>query len=132
MSNEEQNFLKVKSKEAARSSYRTYNNNVPWHLSESEIIALQNLFKKDLIIQKSDNGNSVVIIGRQDYIKKMNILIDQKKFIKGNLKMTLYQILLSTKKKALIRFSIKVRFSKDMEVKAMKLLKPVGSRPDVV
>ena len=132
MSNEEQNFLKVKSKEAARSSYRTYNNNVPWHLSESEIIALQNLFKKDLIIQKSDNGNSVVIIGRQDYIKKMNILIDQKKFIKGNLKMTLYQILLSTKKKTLIRFSIKVRFSKGMEVKAMKLLKPVGSRPDVV
>ena len=132
MSNEEQNFLKVKSKEAARSSYRTYNNNVPWHLSESEINALQNLFKKDLIIQKSDNGNSVVIIGRQDYIKKMNILIDQKKFIKGNLKMTLYQILLSTKKKTLIRFSIKVRFSKGMEVKAMKLLKPVGSRPDVV
>ena len=132
MSNEEQNFLKVKSKEAARSSYRTYNNNVPWHLSESEIIALQKLFKKDLIIQKSDNGNSVVIIGRQDYIKKMNILIDQKKFIKGNLKMTLYQILLSTKKKTLIRFSIKVRFSKGMEVKAMKLLKPVGSRPDVV
>ena len=132
MSNEEQNFLKVKSKEAARSSYRTYNNNVPWHLSESEIIALQNLFKKDLIIQKSDNGNSVVIIGRQDYIKKMNILIDQKKFIKGNLKMTLYQILLSTKKKTLIRFSIKVRFSKGMEVKTMKLLKPVGSRPDVV
>ena len=132
MSNEEQNFLKVKSKEAARSSYRTCNNNVPWHLSESEIIALQNLFKKDLIIQKSDNGNSVVIIGRQDYIKKMNILIDQKKFIKGNLKMTLYQILLSTKKKTLIRFSIKVRFSKGMEVKAMKLLKPVGSRPDVV
>ena len=104
MSNEEQNFLKVKSKEVARSSYRTYNNNVPWHLSESEIIALQKLFKKDLIIQKSDNGNSVVIIGRQDYIKKMNILIDQKKFIKGNLKMTLYQILLSTKKKTLIRF----------------------------
>ena len=132
MSNEEQNFLKLKSKEAARSSYRTYNNNVPWHLSESEIIALQNLFKKDLIIQKSDNGNSVVIIGRQDYIKKMNILIDQKKFIKGNLKMKLYQILLSTKKKTLIRFSIKVRFSKGMEVKAMKLLKPVGSRPDVV
>ena len=132
MSNEEQNFLKVKSKEAARSSYRTYNNNVPWHLSESEIIALQNLFKKDLIIQKSDHGNSVVIIGRQDYIKKMNILIDQKKFIKGNLKMTLYQILLSTKKKTLIRFSIKVRFSKGMEVKAKKLLKPVGSTPDVV
>ena len=38
------------------------------------------------MIKKSDNGNSVVIAGRQDYIKKMNILIVQKKFIKGNLK----------------------------------------------
>ena len=34
-----------------------------------------------MIIQKSDKGNSLVIVDRQDYIKKMdNILSDQKKF----------------------------------------------------
>ena len=42
---------------------------------------------KDLIIQKSDKGNSMVIVGRQDYIEKItSILSDQKKFTIVNLK----------------------------------------------
>ena len=42
---------------------------------------------KDLIIQKFDKGNSIVIVGRQDYIKKISsILSDQKKFTIVNLK----------------------------------------------
>ena len=37
--------------------------------------------KKDLIIQKSGKGNSVVIVDRQDYIKQMNNIFSyQKKF----------------------------------------------------
>ena len=40
-----------------------------------------------MIIQKSDNGNSVVIVQRQDYLRKMNdILSYQKKFSKVSLK----------------------------------------------
>ena len=63
-------------------------NNVPQNLSKEEFTALQNLSKnKDLIIQKSDKGNSVVIVQRQDYFEKMNdILCDQKKFSKVSLK----------------------------------------------
>ena len=39
-----------------------------------------------MIIQKSDKGDSVVLVGRQDYIKKMNnILSDKKKFTIANL-----------------------------------------------
>ena len=73
---------------AALSSYRSYNNNVPRNLSKEEFTALQNLSKnKDLIIQKSDKGNSVVIVQREDYLEKMNdILSDQKKFSKVSLK----------------------------------------------
>ena len=42
---------------------------------------------KDLIIQKFDKGNSMAIVGRQDYIKKISsILSDQKKFTIVNLK----------------------------------------------
>ena len=42
---------------------------------------------KDLIIQKSGKGNSMVIVGRQDYIEKISsILSDQKKFTIVNLK----------------------------------------------
>ena len=48
------------------------NNKVPQNLSKEEFIALQNLSKnKELIIQKSDKGNSVAIVQRQDYLKKM-------------------------------------------------------------
>ena len=47
-------------------------------LSKEEFIALQNLSEnKDFIIQKSDKGNSVVMVQRQDYLKKMNILSDE-------------------------------------------------------
>ena len=47
------------------SSYGTYNNNLLQNLSNDEFIAFQNLSKnKDLIIQKSDKGNYVVIFDR--------------------------------------------------------------------
>ena len=88
MSNEDLDFAKAKTKEAALAFYRSYNNNVPKNLSKEEFIALQNLSKnKDLIIQESDKGNSVVIIQRQDYLKKLNdILSDQNKSSKVSLK----------------------------------------------
>ena len=87
MSNKDLDF-KVKTKEAGPSSYRACNNNVPQNLSNDEFIALQNLSKTiDLIIEKSDKVNSVVIVDRQDFIKKMdNILSDQTKFFIVNLK----------------------------------------------
>ena len=45
---------------------------MPQNLSKDKFISLQNLDKiKDLINQKSDKGNSVVIVDMYDYIKKM-------------------------------------------------------------
>ena len=81
-------FVKAKTKEAALSSYRSYSNNVSQNLSKEEFTALQNFSKNiDLTIQKSDKGNSVVIVQRQDYLEKKNdILSDQKKFSKVSLK----------------------------------------------
>ena len=64
-------FVKGKTKEAALSSYRTYNSNVPQNLSNNKLIALQNLSKnKDLIIQKLNDGNSVLILDRPDYLNE--------------------------------------------------------------
>ena len=61
---------------------------MPQILSDDEFVALQNLSKnKNLFIQKSGEGNSVVIVDRQDSIQKMdNILSDQKKFTIVNFK----------------------------------------------
>ena len=40
---------------------------------------------KDLLIQKSDKGNSVVLIDNSDYLDKMcNILSDSKKFVQSS------------------------------------------------
>ena len=39
-----------------------------------------------MIIQKFDKGNSVVIVQRHNYLKKMNDISDQKKFSKVILK----------------------------------------------
>ena len=54
---------------------------MPQNLSYKEFTALQNLSKnEDLIIQKSDKSNSVVVVQRQDYLKKVNdFSSDQKK-----------------------------------------------------
>ena len=54
---------------------------MPQNLSKDKFISLRNLDKiKDLINQKSDKGNSVVIVDMYDYIKKMeNILNYQQK-----------------------------------------------------
>ena len=58
LSNEDLDFAKAKTKEAALSFHRSYNNKVLQNLSKEEFIALQNFSKnQDLIIQNSDNGN---------------------------------------------------------------------------
>ena len=66
-SSEDLDFVKTETKKMALSSYGTYHNDVPQYLSNDEFIALQRIsINKDFIIQKSDKGNSVVIVDRQE------------------------------------------------------------------
>ena len=78
LSNEDLDFVKTKTKETALSSFRQYNKNPQQTLSKEELSALTNLSKnKDIIIQKSDKGNSVVIVDKDTYVKRMeNLLSD--------------------------------------------------------
>ena len=88
LSNEDLDFVKTRTKEVALSSYRNYDNNVPQHLSKQEFLALQNLRKnKNIGIQKSDKGNSAVVVDKADYLDKTeNLLNDKLTFEKINLK----------------------------------------------
>ena len=88
LSNEDLDFVKTKSKQTALSSFRQYNKNPRQYLSKEELTALTNLSKiKDIVIQKSDKGNSVVVVDKDTYIKRMeNLLSDQRKFEKVTLK----------------------------------------------
>ena len=52
------------------------------NLTKEEFASLKSLSKNDsLIIQKSDKGNSIAIINKDDYLQKMrNVLSDSSKF----------------------------------------------------
>ena len=84
----ELDFVKTKTKETVLSSFRQYNKNPQQNLSKEELTALINLSKnKDIIIQKSDKGNTVVIVNKGTYIKRMeNLLSDKREFEKVTLK----------------------------------------------
>ena len=77
-------IIKVALKEYAYSSFKKYNFLKKLNLSRDEYNALKNLSSlKNIIIQKSDKENSVVVMNRDDYINRMETLIsDQAKFQK--------------------------------------------------
>ena len=88
LSNEDQDFVKTRTREAPLSSYQNYNKNVLQHFSKTESLALQNLSKnKNIAVQKSYKGNSFVIVNKVNCLDKVeNLLNDTRKFGKINLK----------------------------------------------
>ena len=76
-------IIKVALKEYAYGSFKKYDFLKELNLSRDEYNALKNLLSLKNIIQKSDKGNSVVLIKPYDYINRMETLIsDQAKFQK--------------------------------------------------
>ena len=70
-------------KNCAFSSLNSYNeDSAPLNLTPEEFAALKSPSRnKNLIIRKSDKGNSVAIIYKSDYLEKIrNILPDSSKF----------------------------------------------------
>ena len=80
--------LKVEIKRQAFSSDDNYSVWDELNISKEKHVALKSLSaNKDLIVQKSDKGNSVVLLNRNDYIKRLNeMLSDSSKFKKLNIK----------------------------------------------
>ena len=85
-----------------------------------------------MIIQKSDKGNSAVIVQRQDYLEKMNILSDQKKFSKVSLKDDNLLNFAINQVKHVDKVLKKFIESRSMTEKTRKSLKPVGTRPGIM
>ena len=78
--------LKSKIKDVGLSSFRLYNKKDHGfeNLSEEQYQAFLSLSKNnDIIIQKADKGNTVVLLDKSSYIKKMEeLLADTSKFVK--------------------------------------------------
>ena len=81
--------LKSKIKDVGLSSFRLYNKKDHRfeNLSEEEYQAFLSLSKNNaIIIQKADKGNTVVLLDKSSYIKKMEeLLADTSKFVKWSL-----------------------------------------------
>ena len=131
---EDLDFIKTKTKDIALSSFRTYNNNVPQHLSKGEFDALKNLSQnKRIVIQKSNKGNSIVIVDGVKYIEKMgNFLSDQSKFQKTTIKYDNLLNFITSQKKRIDKIYKKLVDSNNMSEETRRHLKPVGTRPGIM
>ena len=66
MPNEDKGFLKTRLKDSTFTSFRSYNYKSEINLTKNERLALNNLFNnKNTVIQKSDKGNSVVLLDKE-------------------------------------------------------------------
>ena len=86
MSNKDLDLVKARNKEASLSSYQNYNKNLLQYLSKEEFLAIQNLRKnKNIVIQKSERGNSVAIFNKADYLDKMEKLLSGTQKLEKNI-----------------------------------------------
>ena len=131
LSNEDLDFVKTKT---ALSSFRQCNKNPKQNLSKEELAALTNLSKnKDIVIQKADKGNSVVIVDKDTYIKRMeNLLSDQRKFEKVTLKNDAFLNFVVNQKKRIDTIFKNLVDSNSMSKEMRKFVKPVGTRPGIM
>ena len=95
-------FVKSKIKDAALGSSWFYNAYVLQNLYNQELEALDKLSKnKNLVVQKADKGNSVVLVDRDVYVKHIeNILKDNTKFEKVGIKTRTLNFQVNHKKRA--------------------------------
>ena len=59
------------------------------NLPKAEFDALKSLIRnKELIIQKANKGNTVVLLNRKDYISKMKLILDDTSNLRKSKSMT--------------------------------------------
>ena len=124
--------LKVEIKREVFSSYDNYSFWDELNISKEEHVALKGLSaNKDLIIQKSDKGNSVVLLNRNDYIKRMNeMLSDSSEFKKLKLKPGKEINFLLHQEDRVTNFLKRVK--RPISKQLYKELYPRGSQPGII
>ena len=132
-----EDFIKCKLKNIALTSFYDYNksNHVTENLTPSEFKTLKDLASnKNIIIQKSDKGNSVVILDKSTYLSEMTkILSDSTKFKPLSEKIKNKELQYITEKEDKIRkFLKKLYEAKKITKNQFDSLYPKGSQPGVM
>ena len=74
MPNEDKEFIKSRLRDSAFTSFRSYNCNSEINLTKIEQLILNNLSNnKNIIIQKFDKGNNVVLLDKDKYLEESAI-----------------------------------------------------------
>ena len=124
--------VKVDMKKICLSSFENFKFKDESNITPDELKALKDLSsRKDIIIQKADKGNSVVILNKRDYIERMTeMLSDIDKFKKLNVKPGKELNLLLKHEDKLVSFlkGIKKSIGEDL----YKGLYPQGSQPGIM
>ena len=85
MTSEDRERFNAKIKDIALSFYKRLNDNCKYenNLSFDKLSSLKTLMRnKNIVIQKADKGNTVVIMGKEKYIQGVkNVISDSSKFI---------------------------------------------------
>ena len=125
-------FLERLKAEIERQAFLSYSFWDELNISMEELVALKGLSaNKDLIIQKSDKGNSVVLLNRNDYIKRLNeMLSDSSRFNKINIKPGKEINFLLQEEDRLTNFLKKIKTS--ISEHLYKVLYPRGSQPGIM
>ena len=131
--NEDLDFVKTKTKKTALYSFRQYYKCPQQNLSKEELAALASLSKnKDIVIQKSDKGNSVVIVDKETYIKRMeNLLSDERKFERVTLKNDAFLNFVVNQEKRIDTIFKNLVDSNSMSKEMRKSIKPVATRSGI-
>ena len=109
-------------------------NNSKYNLSETKLQALNSLLQnKGIIIQKADKGNTIVVIHKDAYQKKMKAIIsDHSKFEKLDFQEEKYLNFIPNKEKRLKEI-IKLLYEKGCFTKSEYLkICPTGSKPGIL
>ena len=114
-------------------SFRNYNANIPQHLSNEEFEALKNLSANcNLIIQKADKGNSVVLVEKDVYIRYIEKILDDATKIKQvKIKKEILDFS-SNHERRINNYLKSLEKSDSLTTDQYKKIKAIGSRPGIL
>ena len=134
VSNLDKEFVKSTLRDSAFSSYNDTGKTFEKNLPKAEFDALKILLKnKDIVVQKADKGNTLVILNRKDYVWKMkNILNDSSKFHKVSMDHDIILNHLIHMENRVTDVLKNLRENKEISIEQYKDLSPSGSRPGIM
>ena len=137
ISNDKLLFAKNELRNLAYSSYKFYNkrDHKFENLTEDEYNSFLELIDLDnVVIQKADKGNVIVLIDKTDYVEKMeNILNDTSKFRKIEFEKKFKEVNYLVDKEAEIKELLNMLGKKGvLDAQEVKSLKPHGSQPGIL